>query len=205
MRYASVLDHGRTWERMLQRAGIPLAYSQGFNPQPRIQFAGAMPVGYSSACERVDLFLTKPLDAAEFLRSVTLQCPQGLRLVSCRQVDPRSMSLQASLLAAHYVVRLDPLDEAELAEKVRSFMGQQKIVRTRQRKGRAITYNLRDLVHALAVLPHTEGKSGLYMELKCGPDGSGRPEQVVAALGLSADGLQIHRAQLDWQDEVAEA
>jgi radical SAM-linked protein len=57
--YASVLDIGRLWERLLHRSGMPLAYTQGFNPHPRMQFAAALAVGYTSSYEVLDLLLSE--------------------------------------------------------------------------------------------------------------------------------------------------
>ena len=57
MRYTSHLDVHRTWERTLRRARLPLAYSQGFNPRPKINLAAALPLGFTSDCEIVEFWL----------------------------------------------------------------------------------------------------------------------------------------------------
>ena len=202
MRYASVLDHGRTWERMLGRAGIPIAYTHGFNPHPRIQFAGGFPVGYSSACERVDLFLNEEAVPDQFLRQVAPHCPVGLTLSDCWPVPLKAQSLQASMLAATYIVRLATSMPAErLRDNINELLAQEHIAATRRKKGRDVSFDLRPLVLDIVPLPSDGKLTCIEMRLKCGAGGSGRPEQVVQALGIAHDGLWIHRAAIAWSDE----
>ncbi|MCA9981214.1 MAG: TIGR03936 family radical SAM-associated protein, partial [Anaerolineales bacterium] len=63
-RFISHLDIARTWERALNRAKIPVTYSQGFNPRPKMQFATATPLGMTSECELMDVWLDEALDTA---------------------------------------------------------------------------------------------------------------------------------------------
>lgn len=202
MRYASVLDHGRTWERMLGRAGIPLAYTQGYNPHPRIQFAGGFPVGYSSACECVDILLTQELLPEDLLERLTPQCPRGIALLACRTVPIRARSLQASLQAAAYTVTCETMIAADQAqEAIDRLLVQESVPAVRVKKGREVTYDLRPLVHDLKLLPGTPKTLVFHMNLKCGAQGSGRPEQVLKALGIRYGGIWIHRAAIQWADE----
>ncbi|HLE27799.1 MAG TPA: TIGR03936 family radical SAM-associated protein, partial [Anaerolineales bacterium] len=62
MKFSGHLDLHKTWERTLRRARLPLAYSQGFNPQPRLQLASALPLGFTSECEVLDAWMEAPQD-----------------------------------------------------------------------------------------------------------------------------------------------
>ena len=104
--YVSVLDFGRLWERLLRRANVPIAYSQGFNPQARLQFAAALPVGYSSDCELVDLYLAEELAPEVFLALMRPQCPPGLSLIAAEVVPVKGPTPQAKMRAAEYDVAL---------------------------------------------------------------------------------------------------
>ncbi len=60
LKYIGHLDMARTWQRIARRANLPLAYSEGFNPQPRLSFAAALPVGCTSDHEELDMVLSPP-------------------------------------------------------------------------------------------------------------------------------------------------
>ena len=80
--YTSVLDMGRHWERMVRRARLPLAYSQGFHPHPRLLFAAPLPVGYRATRELLDLYLLHAVEPAEASAALERQSPT-------RAGDPR--------------------------------------------------------------------------------------------------------------------
>jgi len=202
MRFASVLDHGRTWERMLGRAGVPLAYTQGYNPHPRIQFAGGFPVGYSSDCERIDMLLTREMAPEALLERLAPQCPRGIALIACQAVPIKTRSLQASLQAATYFVRCETAVTPERArEAIDGLLEQETVPAVRTKKGKQVTYDLRPLVHSLRLMPSEIGELQMQMDLKCGAEGSGRPEQVLKALEIPYRGLWIHRAAIEWASE----
>ena len=202
MRYCSVLDHGRTWERLLQRAGLPLAYSQGYNPHPRIQFASALPVGYSSQCERLDLYLTTPVAAQAALAVARPQCPQGLELYDCQRVPLKDPALQASLTAAHYLVQVESqATPADLQCSIEHLLARRSIIRQRRKKGREVPYDLRELVITVQWKSAAQGLHTLFMALRCSSKGSGRPEEILAELDIACSGYSIHRTRLFWEDE----
>ena len=62
MRFTGHLDLHHTWERTFRRAGLPLAYSQGFNPHPRLNLASALPLGFTSECEVIDVWLEQEME-----------------------------------------------------------------------------------------------------------------------------------------------
>src|SRR5512136_2023173 len=57
LRYTGHLDLQTVWERTVRRAGLPLAYTHGFHPGPKIQIASALPLGFIGRCEIVDIWL----------------------------------------------------------------------------------------------------------------------------------------------------
>src|SRR5512137_2566036 len=128
LRYTGHRDMQTTWERTIRRAGLPLAYTQGFHPGPRIQIASALPLGFIGHAEIVDIWLREPalgdhaplsgdvLPYAEALQSVA---PPGLTILSAVQVDEAGPALQTQVDSAEYLATLlDPLDEVELAKRI---------------------------------------------------------------------------------------
>src|SRR5512146_1378298 len=97
MRYTGHLDLHRTWERTFRRAQLPLAYSQGFHPQPRINLASALPLGFTSDSEVADIWLEKdmPLDQIRELLQAAL--PPGISILQIEEVDSQAPALQTQI------------------------------------------------------------------------------------------------------------
>lgn len=187
LKYVGHLDLVRTWERALRRAGLPLAYSEGFNPQARLQFASALPVGATGRQELADVILTEPMDPDDFVRRVRPQLPTGLSILAAVEVPLKSKALQALLRASEWQadVQVDQ-PSVDLAERVADLLSQPQLPRTRQRPGEMITYDLRPLILEMhctgQALP---GWQRLHMTLRSEPSATGRPHDVLAALGLA--------------------
>ena len=203
IKYISHLDLHATWERVFRRARIPLAYSQGFNPQAKIQLAAALPVGYTSSGEVMDIFLDTPL-AADMLEEKTIPVlPAGLWLIAIEEVDLKAPSLQASLSRAEYVVILENpgLATVEVQQRVAHFLEALTWDQQRERKGRVETIDLRPLVLSLAVdetAPAAESLT-LKMCLASGQTANVRPDTVLEALGLSPAGHHVNRTKLSFE------
>lgn len=195
--YASVLDLGRLWERLMRRAHLPLAYTQGFNPHPRLQFAAALPVGYTSTCELLDVLLAEELASDALHIALERHAPPGLSILNVEPVELHAASPQATMHAAHYRVELATrcsVDQVRAA--LSALLERDDIPRERIRKGELRPYDLRPLILAIELLKSDEQRHTLHMNLRCGQEGSGRPEEVVDALELDAADVVIHRTRL---------
>ena len=101
VKYVGHLDMHRAWERAIRRAGLPSAYTQGFNPQARLQLAAALPVGFTGQGEVADVFLNEALDPAEFLNRLAAALPPGIRPLHAEPVaDAKSRRSIAGLRRA---------------------------------------------------------------------------------------------------------
>jgi radical SAM-linked protein len=200
--YLSVLDMGRLWERLLRRARVPLVYTQGFNPHPRIQFAAALPVGYSSSCEVMDLFLGENMDPETFRLATAQQAPPGLEIREVQQVPLAVAAPQSLMREAHYDVELWTEDGAESVQAgIAAFMTHETLKRQRRgKRGRMVEYDLRRLVYDLALYESKQGPYRLHMVVRCGSHGAGRPEQVLEELGVTIAHYTICRTRLVWGD-----
>lgn len=183
IKYISHLDLARTWERALRRAGVPLAYSQGFNPRPKIAFAAALPVGVTGRREVMDLILERPVMPLTFARRLDPHLPSGLKVVSVEEVYYRLPSLQSQVRAAEYRVKVEWMAGRQALEgRVADFLAAETIIR--QRRGK--TYDLGPLVESLSVGEAVPGGFALHMRLRQGQDGTARHDEVLDALGLAA-------------------
>jgi radical SAM-linked protein len=106
-RFLSGLEIQSLWGRSLRRAGFPVAYSQGFNPAPRLSFSPALPVGTESVAEFVEAEFSLPVTASELERKLPVFLPEGIGIVSARHVPPGSPRL--SDFDMHSTYRIDPI------------------------------------------------------------------------------------------------
>src|SRR5512136_959581 len=86
LKYIGHLDMARTWQRIARRANLPLAYSEGFNPQPRMSFAAALPVGCTSDHEELDMVLSPSCAIDEVQAQLDRALPPGMRVVSIEEM-----------------------------------------------------------------------------------------------------------------------
>jgi radical SAM-linked protein len=112
VRYISHLDVLRYWERAIRRAELPLSYSQGFTPHPRLQFAGPLPLGYLADREVVDVGLDERLPLPEIQGRLATQTVQDLPLLDLDEVPLSTPPPQNNLLWADYTVEVPGLDPA---------------------------------------------------------------------------------------------
>ncbi|MGB8984231.1 MAG: TIGR03936 family radical SAM-associated protein [Anaerolineales bacterium] len=192
LRYTGHLDLHKLWERAVRRAELPLAYSQGFHPQPKMNMAAALPLGFSSRCEVMDLKLEQsvPLDDLPTRLNVTL--PAGLQVVGVEEVDERAPALQTQVASAEYEVTLtEPVEGSELKRKIDSVLEAESLPRERRGK----IYDLRPLVEALNLLPDDK----ILMRLTAREGATGRPEEVLSVLGIPFEGTRIERTRLLFQ------
>ena len=203
LKYISHLDLARTWERAFRRAGLPMAYSQGFNPKPRFQIAAALPVGVTGSSEMIDVWLTEPLSGAEALARLRPVLPRDLEVPHAEEVDLRAPALQALMRAAGYRATVHTGEPSEAIEsRIQALFACPSIPRRRMQKGDWQTYDLRPLVQDIGVTPAAEGVLLLTMRLEASPQGAGRPEEVLDALGLALNLHNVERTQLYFDESI---
>ena len=192
-RYTSNLDIHKMWERWLRRANLPISYSLGFHPQPRINQAAPLPLGMISVYEMVDFWLDEDLSVDEVLSRLTITPQAGLPIINVQEVALSLPAMQAALLSSRYQIHfLDVVDENELREKVKQLLAQPTLLRERRGK----SYDLRPLLLDLQV-DHTEsGELVLATELSMQSSATGRPDEVAEALDISQEDVLIERTSL---------
>lgn len=194
LRYTGHLDLHKLWERAARRAELPLAYSQGFHPQPKMNLASALPLGFSSRCEVLDMRLEHDITLDGLSDRLNDTLPSGIHVLDVEQVEERAPALQTQVVAAEYEVRMiesNPSSAAgfgeDLKQRIESLMGSESIVRTRRGK----EYDLRPLIEELAVLDDK-----IVMKLSAREGATGRPEEVLDVLGIAFDQTRIERTRL---------
>ncbi len=197
VRYISHLDLLRVWERVLRRARVPMAWSQGFNPRPRLFFAAALPVGVTGSAEMLDLMLASPVELPVLQHLIGDQLPPGLHLCALEDVPLTLPSLPSRVVAAVYeVIFAESASVDDLQCRVDSLLAAPSLPRSRQRPDGVRSYDLRPLVQSLWISKTDAGRTVLHMRLQMDQQGTGRPDEVLAELGLWGSAQSIERVEL---------
>ena len=196
LKYIGHLDMAKAWQRILRRADLPLAYSEGFNPQPKITFAAALPVGCTSDHEVMDMVLAPALEIEVVRAQLERALPPGIKLLSIEAVSLKAPALQTQLLSTEFEIVVDDVAAiAGLPDRVRALWASTEVLRERRGK----TYNLRPLVQALTIEPGLD-RAVIRSSLQATEGGTGRPDELIAALGVDPATTRIKRIRLIFID-----
>lgn len=193
MRFISHLDLYRAWERTLRRSELPVIFSKGYNPRPRMQLAAALPLGFTSNSEIIDIWLEGNTHDLEILNTdLTSSKPPGIELLEVIEVDPASPPLQQLITSAEYLVTFShPIPH--LAKKVDTLLSLDTI--SRQIRGKL--YDLRPLIEELSPIEETGNSlQQLFMRLIAQEGLTGRPEEVLLAMDILPESTKIQRTKL---------
>ena len=181
LRFTSHRDFSRAFERAVFRAQIPMAYSSGFNPHPRISYAGAAPTGSASEAEYLEIALAAVVDPAGILVQLDEVLPDGLDVLEVVEAAPGSLADR--LEASRWLIDL-PASEEDARVAVERFLSADEVAVERMTKKGLRTFDCRAAVVALAVEAGDRG-SRLDVVLRHGVP-SVRPDDVLTGMAQHA-------------------
>lgn len=208
LRFLSHLDQQRLFQRAFRRANMPVEYSQGFNPHPRMSFALAMSVGLTSDGEYGEVIVSEDIDVETFISRMNKVLPNGLEIVSAKICGEGVGSLSAALSKSVYRIRIKVIPEtdlAALAEAIQSYLAlPQILIQKRNKRGKYVEKDIRPFIESIAVFadPDTDKvnikMTLIYIEQQCV-----KPEQILesinnqnSAVFLIDPTIEIHREKL---------
>jgi len=192
MRYTSNLDLQRTLERTFRRAQLPLTHSEGYTARPKINLASALPLGVTSDCELADIWLEESVELDDLKKRIQQASPPGVQLHQIDEVTLEAPKLQNIVEWADYSAELIEW-VPDIEQKINNFLVSVTIARERRGK----TYDLRPLIDNLKYLgDNEERRQQLWMRLAARSNATGRPDEVVAALGSDPLNARYHRIAL---------
>jgi radical SAM-linked protein len=186
IRFIGHRDLARCWERALRRSGLPVASSEGFSPRPKVHFALALPTGFESVAEYIDVDLLadqRPQAMGpELAARLTDLLPVGVDVHAAVEVD-RGPSLQSAVVACRWDVEVVGVETGVLAAALDDFLAAGDVQLERTRRDSVVVHNVRPAVEALSLVdgPGLAGGVGITADLLTQPL-SLRPTELVAAL-----------------------
>ena len=202
----SHLDIQRTLQRAFRRAGIPLLYSNGFNPHPQFSFATAAATGMSSECEWFEVQLSEDMAPEEFVRRANGVMPLGMRVSGAFAAPENYGSLSAKLRAAEYRVELqfvEPVSREKLAETLEAMLTGEIIIQKRT-KGGIRPVDMRPYILRVSVGQVEGDQAALLVLGKLQADGGLRVDAFIDALLERLDAhaaYEIHRTNMYFAED----
>ncbi len=196
MRFTGHLDLHRTLERTMRRGKLPLAYSQGFNPRPKITLASALPLGYTSNCEMVDIWLKDELPISEIEAAFLNSIPPGIVLNDLYIVDQSNPKLQTQTLSSTFEITM-PIKVDGLDKIIKTILETEEIIVEKFRKGKRRIKNIRETIIELKALNVNDvGQQRLEMTLQAEEGKTGRPDDLLSKMGIDPLAVRIMRTNI---------
>lgn len=205
VRFTSHRDVARVWERALRRSGLPVAYSEGFSPRPRLRFGLALATAYESCGEYLDVDLQHGTDVTldDLPARLGPVLPIGIDVQATARVAPGSSSLQEAVLSSTWLIELPGIDSAGASGLVDRLLGAEALPVTRSRKGKDVTDDIRPSVLDLRVVDNDSLPSAaewqpagalLEAHLAAQPRAL-RPSELLAAADDTTEGrvIRVHQ------------
>lgn len=191
LQYTGNLDMHKVWERTFRRAKLPLAYSQGFHPQPKLQQAAPLPLGFTSKAEMLDVWLDTEESITEISKKIINTAQPGIVVHNVQNIPLQSEPLPNLVSAAEYsVICDDDIAKEEILARIQAISEKDSI----QRERRGKNYDLRPLIQSLSL--ENEHPLTLKMTLSSLPGATGRPEEVLEELQIDPFTVDIERSRL---------
>lgn len=190
LRFTSHRDFSRAFERALVRASIPMAYSSGFNPHPRISYAGASPTGAASEAEYLEIGLAETVDPARLATDLDRALPEGLDVLEVVAATPGNLADR--LEASRWQIDL-PQPVEEVRATAEQFLARETVTVERMTKKGLRSFDSRSAVLALEVTAYDDGTRLVVVLRHSEP--AVRPDDVLAGLrrvgGLTESGAPL--------------
>ena len=145
LRFISHLDLQRFFQRALNRTGLPIAYSQGFNPHPIMAFGSALAVGWTSEYEIFDFKLAEPVGRKRVEDCIKAALPTDLPVFQVKLVDDRFPSAMSKIRAAEYTISLPNIETEAIKTAIENFLACEEVLAMRKTKSGEREINIRPL------------------------------------------------------------
>jgi len=187
VRWIGHRDVARAMERAFRVAALPLAFSEGFSPHPKVSFGLALPTGHESDAEYLDLVLATDLDVEALPERLSAALPVGIEVTGVARLEDRAPALQEAVTTVTWIAEVEPpFEPGAVRVAVERGLAAASLPAVRRRKGREVTEDLRPVIRSATVTEVTEPAGGVVIELELATQPrSARPEEVLAAFGLT--------------------
>ena len=199
LRFISHLDLQRFFQRAVNRTGLPIAWSQGFNPHPVMSFGSALALGWTSEYEVIDIKLSAPMGRKRTEEAIRAALPEDLPVLEVRMIDDKHPAPMALVRMSDYSVRLEGENASAVIGQIPAFWEREEVPAVKKTKSGEKEINARPLVIGLD--PTSDGFNARLMLTE---SQSIKPDLLVKLLadmaGVTPPEVRIHRTLLLGED-----
>ncbi len=193
VRFLSHLDLLRTIERAIRRSKLPIAYSEGFHPKPKLAFASALSVGLTSSGEYADLVMASPISATEVQDRLNATLPQGFSVDAALELPEGASSLMSIISAASYGLTLIEGSNQDLSGLVNQLLASDSLPIRRETKKGVRSLDIRPMIYDLK---WDRNKNQILLRCACGSVQNVRPTEIFHFFSLPMSKVLVHREEL---------
>lgn len=206
MKFLSHLELIKLVERAFRRADVPLKFSQGFNPHPKIAFAAPLAVGVSSEGEYLTVELNEKLDANKFVHNLNNVLPEGIKFLKAKYIDNKSKSLMSIVENATYIIKCH-IDKnyslEEVNNLIKKFLNRSEILyEKRGKRGKVKTVDIKNSIKEIIALSLDNNYIIFKITVATGSQGNLKPEVAIQKLALlekleiKLESIRVHRLEI---------
>ena len=199
LRFISHLDLQRFFQRAVNRTGLPIAWSQGFNPHPVMSFGSALALGWTSEYEVIDIKLSAPMGRKRTEDAVRAALPEDLPVLEVRLIDDKHPAPMAQVKMSDYAIALEGEDAGKVLDQIPAFLAQEHVMAVKKSKSGEKEIDIRPMA---VELKRTD--AGLFARLMLTEQSTLKPDLLVKVLsdmaGVDVPEMRIHRTMLLGED-----
>ena len=203
LRFISHLDLQRFFQRAVNRTGLPIAYTQGFNPHPVMSFASALALGWTSEYEVIDIKLSAPMGRNRTEDAVRAALPEDLPVLEVRMVEDRHPAPMALVRMSDYEIALEGPDAPAVVAQIPAFLERTRVPAMKKTKSGEKEIDARPMVVAMEAT-----EDGFAARLMLTESQSIKPELLVGLLsdmaGVEPPPCRVHRTRLLGYDDMGQ-
>lgn len=197
IKFTSHLDINRMFRRIFRKVNVDIAYSQGFNPHPKMNFAQPLSLGYEALNEMLEITTKTDYEPERLKELITNQMPDGMKVLNCQRISDSVSSLAALAVEATYELEFPVTESIDFHKLIEEYLLQDEIIIEKlNKKKRKITINIREKIRDLYLKNKRNDKVTIVAKLDCGSASNVSPEYVISTL-IQFGNLNIKREEVD--------
>lgn len=194
LRYISHLDMQKVWTRILFRASLPIAYTQGFHPTPKMAWGWPLALGWSGTNELMDIWLDpsegKSISSVELCDRINRNSPDGLIVRNAEEQPVYDPSLTVLIQSAKYQLTFPPfVPLTEIEGKMTELLARPELIWQRRTK----SFDMKPLIEQWNGSLSDKGRTVLFVQMTAKDSAMGRPDELASLLGFDPFTIQFTR------------
>lgn len=178
-KFISHLDTMRTLHRALRRAGLPIAYSKGFNPHASISVAAPLSLGISSTAEYADIEFEEHIDHEVIKNKLNMALPEGIKIINVLNIDQKMPTSMGSVDGAMYIIKLHHnIEKYDVEKIILEIMNSAEIFKNKRTKSGEKLVDIRPLIDEIKLLSYDKKQIEIECILITGSKGTLGPEMI---------------------------